>query len=278
MGIDAKISQIQIGEHTINYLEAGAGEPLLLIHGANFGWGQWYKNIPALAKKFRVIAIDLPGAGRSSRIDYARLDPEKDFYEVVRGFIERLRLDNLQIVGVSMGGWVTLQIALKSHFHLKRIVVVNSVGFVDYMSASDLVIGLYPLASFIASTILRPKRNNKNIERFLRNIFFDKQLNLASEFINYFYETMSTSHNLLFISRLTALHKELSLESRLSLISIPTLIVWGSNDKIIPYKKNKENVSLIPAAKVCLIDNCGHIPPLEKEVEFNECLSEFLSK
>jgi len=66
LGIELAIKQIPIGAHKINYLVAGKGEPLLLIHGANFGWGVWYPNIPELAKHFTVYAIDLPGAGHSS--------------------------------------------------------------------------------------------------------------------------------------------------------------------------------------------------------------------
>ena len=67
--IDAsiEIKQMDIGKHRINYAVAGQGPALLMIHGANFGWGMWYPNIPALAKHFTLYMIDLPGAGRSSR-------------------------------------------------------------------------------------------------------------------------------------------------------------------------------------------------------------------
>lgn len=138
---DTKIYKSVINGYTINHLEAGEGEPLLLIHGANFGWGIWYPNIDYFSKYFKVFAIDLPGAGRSTKIDYRDLDLQRDFIEVVSEFIKNNIQGTLNIIGCSAGGWVAARIALLFPEKINKLVFLNTFGFVDYFSLSDLVIG-----------------------------------------------------------------------------------------------------------------------------------------
>ena len=270
------LKQVEIGSYKINYAMAGSGPALLLIHGANFGWGVWYPNIPELAKQFTIYAIDLPGAGRSSRLDYSKMEPEKDLLEVVDEFTQKMGLENFSVIGCSMGGWIALRLALKHPEKVKRIVVENTVGFADYMTASEKIIGFYPFAKFIAKIFINPK-NRKNVKKFLMEIFYNKNLALPEAFIDYFCETMQTSHNLLFISRLTALHKKLNLEKSLSGIHNKTLIVWGEKDVIIPLHKNAQNFKLIPQVQISVIKDAGHIPSLEKPQEFNSLVNDFLT-
>ncbi len=276
LGIQYTISRVAIGRHEINYLRAGQGAPLVLLHGANFGWGVWYPNIPVLAKHFTVYAVDLPGAGRSSRVDYRTLDPALDLYDVVVQWMNRLGITGADVIGCSIGGWIAMKLALEHAEMVKRLVILNSVGLANYMGRGERMIGLYSLANIIAKTVLRPTRNNKNIERFLRGIFYNKNIELRPEFIEYFYETMATSHNLLFISRLTALEDTFLLENELPRISQPTAIIWGKNDHIIPLEKNQASFSRIPRVEISLIENAGHIPSLEQPAAFNEQTLAFL--
>jgi pimeloyl-ACP methyl ester carboxylesterase len=278
LGVDFAIKQIPIGNYQINYLVAGKGDPLLLIHGANFGWGVWYPNIPELSKHFTVYAIDLPGAGRSSRINYAKLDLQRDLVDVVEQFISANQLENAHLVGFSVGGWLTMKIALLHAERKNKLIIENSVGFTDYMGRSDKIIGIYPFAKLIAKTILIPKRKNKNIEKFLRGIFYNHDLVLKSEFIEYFYETMKSSHNLLFISRLTALTRQFSLTNELTRVKNEILIVWGTKDKIIPLHKNRAYFTLLSNSRIKIMKEAGHIPSLEKPQEFNKALLEFLRR
>ena len=274
MGIPYEIKQVSIGKHTINYLVAGSGPSLLLIHGANFGWGVWYPNIPVLAKHFTVYAIDLPGAGRSSRINYRTLDPEINILNVVKSFVRTVGLKKYSVCGCSIGGWVALRLAHEYPENVRKIVVLNNVGFDEYMDLSDKVIGFYPLAWIISKTILRSNRT-KSIELFLRSIFYDRNINLKQEFVDYFLETTKTSHNLLFISRLTKLNKNFSLSNILPEIKQETLVVWGKEDKIIPLEKNRRNVQLVPNVRVELIQKAGHIPSLEDVERFNSVFLKF---
>ncbi len=275
LGLPVHIGQMPINGHTINYCVAGKGPPILLIHGANFGWGVWYPNIAELAKRFTVYAIDLPGAGRSTRIDYAKMDPEKDLLVVVEKFVDNLELQNFDIIGCSIGGWIALQLALRKPDRVNRIIIENGVGFADFMGISDKIIGFYPLAKLVSKTLINPA-NKKRVEKFLRGTFYYKNLSLSKEFLEYFLETMETSHGLLLISRLTSLHSQLNLEKKLPIITHKTLVIWGRDDKIMPLKKNARNFKLLSKATIKIISNTGHTPSLENPQEFNRLVNDFL--
>src|SRR3989344_4455277 len=123
LGIPYEIKQVDINGHRINYLVAGNGHPVLLIHGGNIGWGQWYPNIPELSKHFKVYAIDLPGAGRSSLVNYRTLRADKDFFDVVKVFIDTEIFTKTHVIGSSIGGWVALKLAVQHNEKVDKIVV-----------------------------------------------------------------------------------------------------------------------------------------------------------
>jgi len=274
---DIEIKQVQIGKYLINYAKAGSGPPLLLIHGANIGWGMWYKNIGPLSKHFTVYAVDLPGAGRSTKLDYQFMVAEKDLYEPVEQFIEKLGLGKCNVIGASIGGWVALRLATNFPSKITKMVLVNSVGFANYMGISDRIIGYYPFAKLICRTVLKQKKDNKNIEKFIRGVFFDKEFNFGAQFMEYFYETMMESHNLLFISRLSRISRSLVMKDELRKIVTPTMVVWGIEDKVMPLKKNRENFGLIDNLVVEYLDSSGHFPSMEKSEDFNNKVLSFFS-
>ncbi|MCK5026791.1 MAG: alpha/beta hydrolase [Candidatus Pacebacteria bacterium] len=276
LDIPIKIKQSSVNGYQINYAKIGKGEPLLLLHGANFGWGVWYPNIPELAKHFTVYAIDLPGAGRSTKIDYGKMDLYKDMVDTVDEFIHKHNLEKFHVIGCSAGGWIGFRLALRYPDKVRKIVAENTAGFSDGVKIKDRIIGVYPFAKFISKTTLNPNRKNKkNIEKFLMSIFYDGS-DIKKEFVEYFLETMETSHNLLFISRMTALWRDFLLKRELPNITNKTLIVWGEQDKIMPLSQNAHNFKLIPNVQVEIIRDAGHIPSLEKASVFNSLVVDFL--
>lgn len=271
ISVDLKIGKMRVGDREMNYVEGGSGPNLLLIHGGNIGWGQWYPNLLELAKFFRVTAVDLFGGGRSTSIDFSKLDLEKDLIDPVADFISAKRLENFSILGSSIGGWIAMKIALRKKFSLKKLVLADAIGFSDYRRFSDKMISIYPLAKLISKTVLNPKRNNRRIEDFLRSVFYNSKISISPEFIDYFYETMAISHNLLFISRLASagITKRLFLRDQFKDIKVPTAIIWGERDALMPLDKNQQNFGLIYNADVRILADAGHIPSIEKPEAFN---------
>lgn len=279
----ARLSQevVRIADYDINYVTAGQGEPLLLIHGGNIGWGQWYPNISDLARHFSVFAIDLPGAGRSTRLDYSQLDFKSDFVDVVDEFIALQNFQRLNIVGSSIGGWIALKLAIRHGGDgiLSKLELVDCIGFTSHLRLADRLLGFYSLATLLSKTLLRPHRANKNIEKFLRDVFYDKSFPISDAFIDYFYETMETSHLLLLISKMSSpwgMREEFVLESDLPKVKAEVMVIWGREDRLLPPDQNIENVRLIPNVRIKILQDAGHIPSIEKSEQFNKLTLEFL--
>lgn len=271
--------QVNIGKYKINYITAGQGKPVLLIHGANIGWPQWHLNLDALAKNFKVYAIDLPGAGESTKVNFRKTNFEKDYVDIVDQFVKKLKLKNIDVVGSSFGGWVAMRLAIENRDYIKRLVVTNPIGFTGYMPAKFRPVSIWPLALLMSKTALKPKRSNKNLEKFMRDVFYEKDRPLLNEFVDYFYELSKDSHNVLFISRLahySGMRKELFLGKRLKKINVPTLVIWGKEDPLMPYATVKDNFSNIKDVKVKILERVGHMPPVEAANEFNEQVIKFL--
>lgn len=276
--VKIKKGKTRINNYDINYVRAGKGEPLLLIHGGNIGWGQWYPNIDTFSKFFDVYALDLPGAGRSTRVNFSKLDLEKDFVEIVEKFIKIHGFKNLNIIGSSIGGWIALKLALRKNTSLKKIILVDCIGFTNHIRFADRIIGIKPFAQLLSKTALKATQDNKKIESFMRGVFYNKSADIRREFISYFYETMDSSHNLLLISRLSSfwgIRREFKLERELPKIKNEILVIWGEKDKLMPPEKCYKNIKLIPKAKIEIIKNAGHIPSIEKSNEFNKLVIDY---
>jgi pimeloyl-ACP methyl ester carboxylesterase/nitroreductase len=272
--------QTRVGAYDLSYITAGKGDPVLLIHGANIGWPQWYLNLDALARHHKVYALDLPGAGASTRVNFRKIDFEKDYVTIVDQFIKSLGYKKIDIVGSSFGGWIAMRLAIEGRPYIRRLVVPNPIGFTQFMPAKFRPISIWPLAYMASKTALKPKRTNKNLEKFMRDVFYDKNSPLSDEFVDYFYELSKESHNVLFISRLahfSGMRKELFLGKDLSKISVPTLVIWGIEDPLMPLSTVQKNFTRIKDVKVETLEKTGHMPPVEASNRFNELTIDFLN-
>lgn len=282
VGNDLKLKQIRIDDLLINYVEIGFGPQLLLLHGANMGWGQWYPNLKKLSEHFNIFALDLPGAGNSSWVHPHDLEPERHWVDIVEKFI-KLKFkkgDSINILAHSIGGWIALKLALRERFCINKLVLVSPLGFSEYTPRKYRLIGLYIFAQLLSMTVMRLTR--KNIKRFVSNVFHDVS-SLKEEFIDYYYESLKKnkfSHPFLLLNRITGfwkVRKNFVLLNELSKIKIPTLIIIGDKDPILPlHSMHLKAFRLIPGARLEIFLNCGHVPSTEKSSKFNELVINFL--
>ncbi|MBI2889074.1 MAG: alpha/beta hydrolase [Candidatus Liptonbacteria bacterium] len=277
VGVLVTIRSIAVDGYEINYAVAGSGPALLLLHGGNFGWGMWYPNIAEFAKRFTVYAMDLPGAGRSSPVDYRHLNPEKDFTQTALHFIRALGLSSVSVIGHSIGAWAALRLASGGGSEVRKLVLADPVGFSTHAGFPEKVLGMYPFALFLGNTVLRPRRGNKNLERFLRSAFYNAALPLTPEFVDYFYETMKRSHGIRLISRLIALRRDFFLPDALAYVRERALIIWGENDATLPFKNTVLFRNPVPGIRVEVFPMTGHVPSLEQKERFNTIAMQFLS-
>lgn len=273
------IRQTSIFGYQINYISAGSGPPLLLIHGANIGWGEWYLNIDELSKHFSVFAVDLPGAGESSDPDFRKADLDRDYIMVVDRFIQNLGFDKISIVGHSFGAWIVLRLAMQKKPYIGKIVLVSPMGFSDYIPPRQKPLVIYYLAWLLSKTVMRTTKNN--MAKFISEAVENKA-SIQEEFINYYFERVkrkAENHPFFFIHMLI---RFLGTDPKLFIaglknIKMPVLVTVGDKDRMVPLSRNLKFFRQIPNAQIEVVKNIGHVFPIEAPALFNKMVIDFLT-
>jgi pimeloyl-ACP methyl ester carboxylesterase len=270
--------QIQIA-----YTETGTGsKTLLFIHGlANFK-GVWKSNIHELSKTHRCIAIDLPGNGHSSSGDYKY---SMFFYaECVKQFIDKLNLSNVVLVGHSMGGQIALVLTLRYPHLIEKLVLVAASGLEYFSDLDQMMINQSMQMSQLFYS------NEQSLESAIHTSFynFDKLsinslIKDAKEFIPIH---SSGKWQKMVKDSISAMLNE-QVQQFLPTIKVPTLIIFGDNDAMIPNKLlhasetvqtiAKKANALIENSEVVIIKNAGHFVQIEKSKEVNAAIAEFVN-
>jgi pimeloyl-ACP methyl ester carboxylesterase len=246
-----KSEYVEAEGYKVHYFEAPStdgvsGTPLVLVHGLGARGEDWAKMMPVLAAQgFHVYVPDLLGYGRSERpdVDYSISTEE----EAVVKFMLAMHLARADVGGWSMGGWVSMKLALDHPEMVDRLVVYDSAGIyfpatfgpelfvpVDEAGISRLVKILSPvprvIPNFAARAMLRKFRTNGWV--------IDRSMS-----------AMTNGKDLL--------------DFRLHEMKQPTLVVWGSRDDLIPLSVGKKIHDLIPNSSLLVVDGCGHLAPSE---------------
>jgi len=258
----------------LHYLRSGKGKPVILLHGLNMGWGQWYPNIAALSEKFSVFAIDFPGAGKSSRLEPWSEDFPETMIRSVEEFIISKKLTAPALVGHSSGAWVALQMAARDRVPLSKIIAVSPLGLSDRTPPKYKPLGWRWLARILSKTVMPLDR--KHMEIFAKDVFLNPD-SLEREFVDYFAEALlegKHSHPFEMISRFCGflrLRPEFVLKLKRN-YGIPVMFAFGANDPIVPPPDN------VPKAVVKIFLNSGHVSPTEESDLFNKTAIEFLEQ
>jgi pimeloyl-ACP methyl ester carboxylesterase len=224
----------------------GSGEPLLFLHGAS-GAPAILPFMQKLASRFDVLVPEHPGYGMSQEPEW--LENIHDAAYFYLDFLKFLDLRNVTLVGSSMGGWMAMEIAVRDTSRLKSLVLASPAG----VAAP----GVQPADIFL----LPP-------DELVRNLFFDQNLAQARlaqpEDIDVSLKNRHTTARLAWEPRL----HDPFLPKWLHRIDVPVKIVWGRQDRILPVGFVDEYQRLLPAAKIHILENCGHLPHAEKADEF----------
>jgi pimeloyl-ACP methyl ester carboxylesterase len=259
-----KSEYVEAGGYRLHYFEAkpkgGDGAPLLLIHGLGARGEDWQRMIPAMAAYgFHVYAPDLPGYGRSSRPKDANYSITMEENAVVE-FEQAMHLSHAFVGGWSMGGWVAMKMTLDHPEMVDRLVVYDSAGIYfpadfgtelfipsDAPGVSRLMKILSPhprqMPDFVTRAVL---------SKIAQNGWVVKRSMIA----------MTNGRDLL--------------DFRLHDIHQPTLVVWGSEDHLIPLPVGRRIHEGIPNSSLSIIEGCGHLAPLECWQPVAKTTEEFL--
>ena len=245
---------VAVGDRTIHFLRrSGEGEPLILVHGFGGNLNNWLFNREALADGRAVYALDLPGHGKSSKDDLAR---------VLKGFMEVLEVRRAHLVGHSLGGAVALTCALGEPGRIASLTLIASLG-----------LGAEINASYIDEFVTARKR--RDLKAQVTKLFGDPSL-----------VTRQMVEELLMFKRLDGVQSGLQtiadqllgegvqtvvLADRLEKLAAPPLLIWGEKDEIISCSQAQ---ALADRARTVVIPGAGHMVQMEAAAQVNQLILE----
>jgi pimeloyl-ACP methyl ester carboxylesterase len=239
-------------------LGAGRGRPLLVLH-PEFGADLWSPYHDLLAERFRIVAPDLPGFGRSDRPEW--LDEVDDLVFHLIDLLDELKLDRVSIVGTSFGGWVAAAVAVAHPERVERLVLAAPAGIrVDGVERYDLFAN--------------------SAEEVLRHLFHDPSRIAQIVPVEYGPDVVVRAYReLTTLARLAwnPYYYDPKLQQRLPRVTAPTLIIWGEEDEFLSRRHGEVFSSLLPYATLKTLPGCGHLVPLEDAASFSTLAIEFLN-
>ena len=256
---------VQVGTNKIRYLEGGGSDGnILLIHGLGASAERWARVIPHLSKKYYVVVPDLIGFGFSDKpsVDYTPLF----FSQFIFDFIKTLGITKTSLIGSSLGGQIVAECAITQSKMIEKIVLVSPSGI---MKQSTPTLDAYMLAA------LYPTQDGaKTAFQMMAGI--NKEID--SDTINGFIQRMTLPNaKMAFMSTMLGVRNSAPLSERLARISVPTLVVWGKHDTLIPITYSKDYVSSIKNCQLVEMESSGHTPYVEEPEKFSEIVLRFLN-
>lgn len=257
--------------------EYGEGpRQIMLIHGFGANSHTWRSWIGGLAKEHRVWSLELRGHGSAPA-------PPDDFYSIhdhadlVRRLIVQKDLRELTLVGHSMGGGVALLVALGllGEERLEGLVLVSSAGYPQRLPPFIALSAHGPWSEL--GLRLFPKR--LLIRRVIRSIVHDKDSVTDAQVAAYAEPLYSAAHRAALIKTATRMIPPDfgTITKRFPDIELPTLLLWGRQDRVVPLSIAEKLLAALPRAQLKILEECGHIPPEEMPKESLEIVLEFLS-
>jgi pimeloyl-ACP methyl ester carboxylesterase len=276
----SELQHVSIHGHEISYRTTGSGPPLLLIHGMAGSSATWEPVMRPLARSFTVIAPDLLGHGQSEkpRGDYSL----GAFASLLRDLLITLGHDRATVVGQSLGGGIAMQFAYQFPERCERLVLVSSGGLGEDVSP------LLRLLTLPGSEYVLPLACNSTVNAIGERLgsWFGR-LGIrpepaVAEILRSFESLGDAETREAFIHTLRSVvdfrGQRVSANDKLYLASdVPTLIIWGDRDPIIPVHHATEAHEAIPGSRLEIFEGAGHYPHCSDPERFTDLLDEFVA-
>lgn len=272
--------QIELHGHPVTYHQAGAGPAVLLIHGITSSSRTWRAVMPGLAERYTVIAPDLLGHGRSAkpRGDYSL----GSYASGLRDLLVALEVPRATVVGHSLGGGVAMQFAYQFPERLDRLVLVDSGGLGEEVSLV-LRAATLPGAEYVLPLLAsRPLRGaGAALGSVLGHLGFKANADVRGMAEGF--ESLgdaATRRAFLHTARsvIDPTGQRVNATDRLYLAAhVPTLVIWGERDRMIPISHGREAHALMPNSRFEVFEGAGHFPFNDDPERFVAVLDDFIS-
>jgi pimeloyl-ACP methyl ester carboxylesterase len=277
-----ELKTVEVDGVPMNYVDVGADsdseEPVVLVHGLGGQWQNWLENIPRLALDRRVVAMDLPGFGLTPEPDDDEGISIPRYGRFVNGLCDALGLRDVELVGNSMGGYIAAEVAIQFPERVKRLVLVSAAGISSAVTLAAPILTFGRVATAIATNTAARHRKlaARPVTRHCSLALVARYPRLLKPDLAYegFFKGAGKPG---FDDALRA-SLDYDFRDRLPEVKVPTLIVWGEKDSIIPVRDADEFERLIEDSRKVVMKDTGHIPMAERPNAFNDVLVEFLAE
>ena len=257
----ARTEQVAVGGTALHLLTGGTGNPCLVLHGFEGDEG-WLAFHTALAERRQVYAPSHPGFGRTACPEWIRtVAHQAIFYD---WFLQSADLRAVDLVGIGLGGWIAAHMAVLSSTRLRNLILVNAVG-VQPTQGEILDIFVAPWREVIDQAFADPAHApeyariyGSGIADFGGQREAGRTMTMRMCFRPYMYDP--------------------SLPGMLGKINVPTLVVGGRQDRVVPPACATQFQQAIPGARLRLLDNCGHFAHLDQPLQLAATISEFVTR
>jgi pimeloyl-ACP methyl ester carboxylesterase len=271
---------VEVAGKPVNTIDMGEGPAVVFVHGLSGSWPNWLEQLPVFAQDHRAIAMDLPGFGHSP-MPIERITIS-EYARILDSLLETLGVNAATVVGNSMGGFVSAELAIAFPQRVERLVLVSAAGISTYRHRDVERIEPYlrrlapMVAAYTGWTATRSDWVARR--RGLRNLTLGMVTRhpgrlpapLAAEQIR-------GAGKPGFMQALRA-NIDYPVRERLPEIACPTLIVWGDEDRVIPVADAGVFEQLIPNSRKVIFEDTGHMAMLERPASFNRLLAGFMSE
>ena len=249
---------VTVSGHSVGYYDVGSGPALVLLHGIGGDADEWVFCFEPLSRSHRVIALDLPGFGRSDKpaMEYT----VAAFVDFIEQFLKELHLNRVHLLGESLGGWIASAFALKFPQLIDKLILVDAAGVWGDITTLPIDVRV---------------STREHLRDVFRLIFYNKEL-ATDALVDYGYYLHLERGDGATIDSLLRNTPGERLDGVITGITLPTLIVWGEHDEMIPLRVGQNLHRLIPGSKLVVIPECGHVPELEKPEELVKAVLGFL--
>lgn len=276
-----EVNKLKINDElTIAYMDEGEGEIILFVHGLGSYAPAWKKNVEALKKSYRCIAIDLPGYGMSSKGNF---EGSMSYYaDIINAVAQKLNIEKLTLAGHSMGGQISIMAALAYPQLVKGLVLVSPAGFETFTAGQkqwfrEVVTPKSVMLTPVDNIISNIGSNFYDFPDEAQFMIDDRiAMRSAASFDLYCHQIVKSIHGMV----------DQPVIEYLEDINVPTLIVFGKQDNLIPNRFLNPGKTIVVAqmgsskikqSKLVMVDKAGHFVHFEQDEEVNRVITEFLN-
>lgn len=254
---------VDTGDVKLFVQRSGAGEPLILLHGLGMSSALWKNQAPVFSRHFHTVAVDLRGFGQSSRPDGPGDYAIDILAEDIAVLIERLELGRCHVLGTSMGGFIAQALALARPDLCRSLVLCHTAPRMsippDILARRVEALSNMPLEEYAG--IVVEQACSGSASRELRT---------------WIAGLIARNDKRAYTRVMTEGLRDFDAGAGLGGIGLPTLVITGEHDRVLPREGGEEIARLIPGASLVEIEGVGHLGYAERPAEFNEAVLAFL--